>query len=337
MRGDRRLIDLLRRNALGDDAAHGIDDLGAAAVVEGETERHARVVGGELFGVAHLLLQPARERFEPADMAHTDAMLVQRADLALDPARGHAHQPGDLLARPTPVLGRKGVECQHFDTALGEVPHHAADVLGAGLVALTAAETTQLRPAAVAIHDDGHVPRQAVRRHDAGRGCWLGFCYRGHRAPVLRWPAGRGPAGQTSSNSCSLSRPSFSTAAICASVSFWSCSCARRASSSEISLLRSSFLIASAASRRILRIATRPSSTRRCTSLTSSLRRCSESGGSTRRIMWPSLLGVRPRSDLRIAFSIGPSIERSHGWIVSKRGSGTLTVASWLIGIGVPW
>ena len=40
------------------------------------------------------------------------------------------------------------------------------------------------------------------------------------------------------------------------------------------------------------------------------------------RITWPSLLGVKPRSDFMMAFSIKPSVPRSQGWITSRRDSG---------------
>ena len=57
-------------------------------------------------------------------------------------------------------------------------------------------------------------------------------------------------------------------------------------------------------SRRTLRTAMRPSSARRCTSFTRSLRRSSVSAGMGSLMTVPSLLGLRPRSDSMIAFSM---------------------------------
>ena len=57
-------------------------------------------------------------------------------------------------------------------------------------------------------------------------------------------------------------------------------------------------------SRRMLRIATRPSSAMWRTTLTRSRRRSSLSSGMAMRIRRPSLLGVSPMSDSMIAFSI---------------------------------
>ena len=89
-------------------------------------------------------------------------------------------------------------------------------------------------------------------------------------------------------------------------------------------------------SRRMLRIATRPSSARLRTTLTSSLRRSSVSSGTCRRMIWPSLFGVSPTSDSRIARSMFLIELLSYGWTVSSRASGAETVASCLSGVCAP-
>ena len=89
-------------------------------------------------------------------------------------------------------------------------------------------------------------------------------------------------------------------------------------------------------SRRTLRTATRASSAILCTSRTISFLRSSVSWGTGSRMIWPSLLGVRPRSDSMIAFSTAVMMLRSYGCTVSRRGSGALMVASWLSGVRVP-
>jgi hypothetical protein len=86
----------------------------------------------------------------------------------------------------------------------------------------------------------------------------------------------------------------------------------------------------------MFRIATRPSSARAWTCLTSSLRRSSVSGGKASRITLPSLFGVMPRSLDWIAFSMAPIAPLSNGCTWSRRGSGTVTPASWFSGTGVP-
>jgi hypothetical protein len=50
----------------------------------------------------------------------------------------------------------------------------------------------------------------------------------------------------------------------------------------------------------------------------------------------PSLLGLRPRSDSMMAFSMLFMAVLSYGWTVSIRGSGAATLASCFSGVEVP-
>ena len=54
------------------------------------------------------------------------------------------------------------------------------------------------------------------------------------------------------------------------------------------------------------------------------------------RSIWPSVDGLRPRLAIDDRLLDGCTIERSQTCTVSMRGSGTLTVASWLSGMWVP-
>ena len=53
-------------------------------------------------------------------------------------------------------------------------------------------------------------------------------------------------------------------------------------------------------------------------------------------MMRPSLLGLTPRSELRIASSMLRRLVVSNGVITAIRGSGTAKEASWLIGVTAP-
>ena len=70
--------------------------------------------------------------------------------------------------------------------------------------------------------------------------------------------------------------------------------------------------------------------------LTSSRRRSSVSCGMATRMTLPSLDGLTPRSELRIASSIGFSCDCSYGLMTTSRASGTLMLDSWVIGVGDP-
>ena len=59
------------------------------------------------------------------------------------------------------------------------------------------------------------------------------------------------------------------------------------------------------------------------------------SSGSGMRSIWPSAAGLRPRPASRIALSTALTRPRSQTWTVSIRGSGTLTVPTWLSGISL--
>jgi len=54
------------------------------------------------------------------------------------------------------------------------------------------------------------------------------------------------------------------------------------------------------------------------------------------RMILPSLTGVSPRSDFRMAFSTRPKAARSQGWMVMVRLSGVEREAIWSMGVGVP-
>jgi len=50
----------------------------------------------------------------------------------------------------------------------------------------------------------------------------------------------------------------------------------------------------------------------------------------------PSFVGLKPKSEARIAFSIFPSAERSYGCTSNCRGSGAAILASCWSGVGAP-
>src|SRR5438270_8822546 len=104
---------------------------------------------------------------------------------------GHnVKEAGYLVARPGPVLGREGVDCQVGNAELDARFENRAHVVGAGAVTEETGETTLICPAPVAVHDDRNVTWQLV---DA----WLP---RGWQQRCL---------GHTSSTSCSLRGPGW--------------------------------------------------------------------------------------------------------------------------------
>ena len=72
------------------------------------------------------------------------------------------HQRGHFVARPLPVLDREGVERHDAQLearrGLDDLAHRG----DAGAVAFDARQVARARPAAVAVHDHGDVPRQPL-------------------------------------------------------------------------------------------------------------------------------------------------------------------------------
>ena len=67
-----------------------------------------------------------------------------------------------------------------------------------------------------------------------------------------------------------------------------------------------------------------------------SRRRSSVSCGKLIRMTVPSLVGLTPRSESRIARSIAPIELLSYGVTTAMRGSGTVSEASWMTGVIAP-
>src|SRR3546814_4912145 len=65
------------------------------------------------------------------------------------------HQVADLIGGAFPVFAGKGVERQHLYAEVGRGLHDAAHRLHTPAMTHDARQETPLRPAAVAIHDDG--------------------------------------------------------------------------------------------------------------------------------------------------------------------------------------
>src|SRR5437016_13733062 len=157
-------------------------------------------------------------------------MLHHLAELGRQVAAKERHEPVDLARRAAPVLGGEGIEREVADAAAPAGFDPRSDRFLADAVPLQAREAALLRPAPVAVHDDGHVARQA-RRIDLH-----------HQTAMI-------------SSSFPLSVLSTRSTNSLLSASIFSAACRR--SSSVISLSFSSSFSISSESRRWLRIDTR--------------------------------------------------------------------------------
>src|SRR5213075_2166907 len=223
------------------------------------------------------------ERRHVAHDLEADAVVVELGDFLLEGTQEQLHEESHFFLRPAPVLAREREEREVLDAVADARLHDLAHRLDTLAMPADAREEALLRPAAIAVHDDGDVARDL-----------RGFGNRLRRAFEVR---------HTDMSSFSFSATSLSMSAIDLSVIFWTSSWARISSSSLTSPSLRSALRWAIASRRILRTATFAFSPSCFTILVISRRRSSVSAGIGTRMTSPEVAGFTPRSESRMAFS----------------------------------
>ena len=132
--------------------------------------------------VKHGYVRMARQQRQllAALAPHPHPELVHLVATPADDVAVEAHEEADLLGGALPVLRREGVKAEpldpEFDCATDDVDNHRL----AHLVALSAGQSALSGPAAIAVHHDGDMDRQAVG----------GNPRRNRFRRVLGWPAG---------------------------------------------------------------------------------------------------------------------------------------------------
>ena len=99
-------IEIARLHPLGKRLA-GAHQFVAAAIVEGDQQRQARVGPGGILGELENGVDLGRQVIAPPDGQHADVGLVQLVEILLEEAAQQRHQARDLLGRAGPVLGGK--------------------------------------------------------------------------------------------------------------------------------------------------------------------------------------------------------------------------------------
>ena len=148
---------------IADDAFQCLGNFPPRTVAEGQRQGGACVSGG---CGNDLLQRTPRCLGQPrgvAHHAHTDIVLHQRRGLLVDGFDDELHKSVDLGLGAVPVLGREGVERQEADVEAGSGFDRLAHGLRGVLVPKEAYLRLLLRPAAVAVHNDGHVARYAAK------------------------------------------------------------------------------------------------------------------------------------------------------------------------------
>src|SRR5207253_2811069 len=96
----------------------------------------------------------------PADGGEADVLLADLLALGEEVLVEQGHEQVELGLRPLPVLDAEAVQGELLDAEAAALLDGGADALDAAAVALDAGQAAAAGPAAVAVHDDGDVPRQ---------------------------------------------------------------------------------------------------------------------------------------------------------------------------------
>jgi len=171
---DQRWGDRRRVMASGEDGVYGVDQFGAAAVVEGDGEDHARVGRSGFGGFARIFLDGGGKIFGAAEEAHTDVVALDEGHFLAQIFAEKLHEEFDFSFGAAPVFHREGVERKGFDMETGTGFDGGPGGLRACAVAGDAGEVAFLGPAAVAVHDDGDMarePREIETFEEAGLFC----------------------------------------------------------------------------------------------------------------------------------------------------------------------
>ena len=115
----RRIVVAVVATALGEDGVHGIDNFGAAAVVQSYRKNHAGVRSRSPDRVARVFLDGERQIVRATEKEHTDVVALDERHFIADILAKQLHEKFNFGLGTAPVLDRKGVEGQGFDIEAG--------------------------------------------------------------------------------------------------------------------------------------------------------------------------------------------------------------------------
>ena len=164
-RGKGVFVDILGRDFAGDGLlsqhprrAH---DFRPPAVIDGDVELEPRVARRARLGRNQRIPLRGRQAVLIPQDADAHVFFIQLVNFAGKILQQQAHQRRDFRAAAPPVLRGKGINCQGFNADIAAFADDGAQCLRALTMPLGDGQLMRLGPAAVAIHDDSHMARQA--------------------------------------------------------------------------------------------------------------------------------------------------------------------------------
>ena len=149
--------------------AHGVGQLGVAAVVQAEVDDALVVVLSQIHHVVHSVQHALLQALAAAAEQHLAAALVHFVGDGAEVVGKQVHQIADLFRIAGEVLCGKDVQRQHKDASVAHgVAGDLAQAVKPGLVAQADRHQALFGPAAVTVHDDSDMGGEAgssILRH----------------------------------------------------------------------------------------------------------------------------------------------------------------------------
>src|SRR6185312_250081 len=134
------------------------------AVVQSEREHHAGIACGGFLCPLEPLLDALGKFVNAANVGEAYVIAIQARDFLLQILPQQLHQELYLCLWPAlPVFGGERIQREISQAYAGSGRNHSANRLNAGAVSNKTGQMPPIWPAAVAVHDDGNVMRQAMR------------------------------------------------------------------------------------------------------------------------------------------------------------------------------
>jgi len=141
---------------------HCPHDLFPAAIIKGDTEiefgigRRARL--GPIDQFADIIRQPPPR----AENAHANTFIRQTVQIPLHIGLQQPEQSVHFRYRAPPVLGREGIDREVLEADFLRCFDRSAQRLDAALMTDSSRQVSRLRPASIAIHNNGNVLRETA-------------------------------------------------------------------------------------------------------------------------------------------------------------------------------
>src|SRR5579862_3282106 len=182
-------------------------DLLARAVIKRDDQRESRVVARQIFRFLQQETDVAVERLPLADDTHPHIALMQVGKIVANEAAQQHQKILDLGLGPRPIFRAEREDGQIRNAEVARRTHGPAQSFHSAPVSFHPRQAARRRPAPIAIHNDGNVPRHSKA---------VAISPQRLRCPLLR------SYGITQTVMISFSLPAsiFSTSAIEASVAF---------------------------------------------------------------------------------------------------------------------